>query len=191
MKLRQVTAASDVKEPLEIEDLRNHLNVEHNDFDSYLRIIMSAARKSAESYINGIIADREYQYVLDDFAGDINLPIRPVDGENIAIEYVDAEGITQALTSFAVTSNFVKTTIKPAYGEDWPSVQEGYDKVTVTFTAGYLAATGEVPEDMRFAIFMIAATMFDQREDHSANVKLNEVPTSSKTLLNEYKLVQV
>lgn len=191
MKLRQTTLASEIQEPLAIEDLRAHLNIEHNDFDSYLRIIMTAARANAEAYIDGLIADRNFEYLLDNFSEEISLPVRPVDESSIAIEYVDPDGATQTLESFAVNSNFVKTTIKPAYGESWPNIEAGYEKVKITFTAGYLAASGDVPADMEVAMLMIAATLFDQREDHAANVKLNTVPTSSKMLLDTYKLVQV
>jgi len=187
MKLTQSSAS--FNEPVSLAELRAHLRIEHNDEDSYLSMLIGAARATAETVIDGIIADRQFSMVIDDFESVIELPLRPVDTSTIAISYLDTEGAGQTFTDFDYTTDLFKTKIYPAYNASWPEVEQGRDKVTVTFTAGLAGVEGSMPLDVKHAILMIASTLYDQREDHTAQVKLNTVPTSSQLLLDGYKRV--
>lgn len=187
MKLRQ-TSTSFV-EPISLSELRKHLRIEHNEEDSYLTLLIGAARALAENVIDGIIADRDYQITLDSFPASITLPLRPVDPDSVSISYIDVNGASQTITSFNSESDLFKTKIFPSYGEYWPATEPGNDKVTVSFTAGLAGFEGSMPSDVKHAIFMIAGSLYDQREDHSAQIKLHEVPTSSQMLLDGYKKV--
>ena len=187
MKLTQVSTTFD--EPVTLPQLRQHLTLETNEFDSYLTRLISTSRELAEQYINGIIADRQFRVTLDCFTSTIELPINPIDTSSISISYVDTSGNTQSQATFATDGDFFKTTIKPAYNENWPSTEPGYDKVTITFTAGCLGNLGYMPDGVKHAVLMIAGTAFDQRENHTTHVKLHTVPMSSELLLNSYKRV--
>lgn len=187
MTLTQSSAS--FNEPVSLDELRAHLRIELNDEDSYLTLLISAARGVAENYIDGIIADRSFTYVIDEFPSVIKLPIRPVDSSSIEVTYVDEDGVSQTLNEFGVSSDKFKISIFPAYGSDWPKTEKGFNKVTVTFTAGIGAFEGSMPTYVKHAILMIASTLYDQREDHTAQVKLNTVPTSSQLLLDGYKRV--
>lgn len=191
MKLRQITAVTDVVEPIEVDDLRQHLRVEHNDEDSYISMLIPAVRGIAESYIDGIISDRVFQYSLDQFTSCIELPVRPIDIDSITISYTDDEGGPQTVASFDVESTAYSATLKPDYGEAWPSVETSKDNVVIQFTAGYGAAFGEVPAEIKHALYMLASTLYDQREDHTAGIELKSVPTSSSYLLDPYRKVIV
>ena len=74
----------------------------------------------------------------------------------------------------------------PEYGVDWPAVQDGYDSVVITVTAGY----SDAPQQIKHAVMMIISTLFEQREDDAA-VNLHSVPTSSKSLLDAYKVIRI
>lgn len=187
MKLRQVTPVNGFVEPIEIDELRQHLRLEHNEEDSYLNLLIPAARSTAEQFIDGIIASREFEYLLDNFTDCIELPLRPIAIDSISITYTDDNGDSQTVTSFDTLSTAYSVFVKPDYGELWPSIETGKDKVTIRFEAGF----SEVPPDIKHAILMLAGTLYDQREDHTAGVELKTVPTSSQLLLNPYRKVSV
>lgn len=187
--MKLVQSSTSFNEPVSVAELRRHLRIEHNDEDSYLTMLIGAARASAENIIDGIIADREFALTLDSFASVIELPLRPIDQATISISYIDADGATQEFSGFDYESTLFKTNIFPAYDQAWPEVEQGRDKVTITFTAGLAGYEGVMPQDVKHAILMIAGTLYDQREDHTAQVKLHDVPMSSQMLLDGYKKV--
>ena len=187
MRLRQVSTSYD--EPITVEELREHLRIEHNDEDSYLTLLISSARALAENFIDGIIADREYLMIIDGFSSYIELPVRPVNPESLTIVYFDENGDSQTIAGYEYKSDLFKTIIYPAYGESWPATETGFNKVTITFTSGLAGAEGAMPNDVKHAILMLASTLYDQREDHTAQVRLHDVPTSSQMLLDGYKKV--
>ena len=187
----QNTLSADITEPVELDEMRDHLIVEHNEHDSYISLLIPAARKVAENYIDGVISDREYTLYLDNFEQIIELPFRPVDIGSIAIAYTDDDDAPQTIADYALEWLTFSVKVKPACGASWPTIETGKDKVQITFTAGYDAAFNEVPPDMKHAIMMIGATLYDQREDHTAAVELKNVPTSSRLLLDAYRKVTV
>jgi uncharacterized phiE125 gp8 family phage protein len=191
MKLRQLTPVDEVVVPINIEDIRAHLRIEHNDMDSYLNELISDSLDIAEQYIDGIIADREFEYFLDQFSSLIELPLRPIDLDSIVVSYTDDNGDPQTVSSFDTSSTAYTTTIAPDYGETWPSVETKKDNVRITFKAGYKAAEGKVPGNINRALYMIVGTLDDQRNDHSAGVELKAVPTSSNYLLDPHRKVTV
>ena len=187
MRLTQTSTSFD--EPISVEELRQHLRIEDNDEDSYLLMLIGSARALAENYIDGIIADREYLLTLDGFSSSITLPLRPVDPDSITITYFDEAGDSQTIAEYEYKSDSFKTIVFPAYNESWPITEAGFNKVTITLTAGLAGAEGSMPLDVKHALLMIAGTLYDQREDHTAQVRLHDVPTSSQMLLDGYKKV--
>lgn len=189
MKLTETS--SNFAEPITLSELRKHLRIEHNEEDSYLSLLIGAARSVAENVIDGIIADRSFSLTLDEFPSQIIIPSRPVDPASIEISYLDKEGNRQIFSNFDYVSDLYLTSVYPDYNVSWPETEAGYNKVTVTFTSGFASYYGQMPKAVKHAVLMIAGTLYDQREDHTAQIKLHEVPTSSHMLLMPYKKVSV
>lgn len=187
MRITQITPATSVVEPITVDELKEHLNYETNEKNGYLSVILKAARNIAEQYIDGVIVDRQFQAELDNFCStEIILPFNQVDPTSIAIAYDDADDAPQTFTNFDYRAEFGRTVIIPANGYGWPSTSANKRSVRITFTAGYAHETGAIPEAIRHAILMIAGSLDQNREDHSY-VKLEDVPISSKFLLDPYK----
>lgn len=187
MKLQQTTPLSEMEEVVDLDSLRDHLRIEDNEQDAYLYGIIQASRSAAEEYINGIIVDRSYRYLLDSFPREIELPVRPVDVDSIQISYIDPDGNSQTVDSFNHSSNDYKTVIFADPGENWPETQNVKDAVTITFDAGYAAAKGEVPAAIKHAILMIGATLHALPQDHIAGGSVYSVPTSSQFLMQPFR----
>lgn len=183
MKLENITPS--ITEPVTLAEVKEHLRVEHADDDTYISSLIPLARKLAEDHCDLVLVDQQFRLTLDCFSPAICIPKVPVVSID-SLEYVDPDGATQVLASFHLESSRFKSTLLPAYGQEWPDTESGYDKVTIEFSAG--ASGGD---DVKHAIKLIIGSLYDQREDHAANVTLNGIPWSSSALLAPYKRVLV
>ena len=58
-----------------------------------------------------------------------------------------------------------------AYGASWPSIRRQGDAVSVEFTAGY-GGFNDVPEDVRAAVLLLAAGLYDGCSNNDAAMAL-------------------
>lgn len=182
MKINQTTPVDDVVEPVSMDDLRNHLRIEHDADDAYLIALASAARTAAENHIDTIIAAREYLMTLDEFPAEIEIPLAPVQSTSIDVTYYDTAGQVQTFELFDFYRVNDSLFLVPDSGRSWPATQSGKDRVMIAFTAGW----ADTPKDVKHAILMIASTLYDQRRDVTAQT-MNLVPMSSQYLLEPYR----
>lgn len=190
MKIAQTTSVDAVVEPVSISEVREHLRLETDREDFYIKsIVIPGARSWAENFIDGVISTRSFTYTLDDFEDVIDLPLRPIDPTSIAITYVDTNGDTQTFTAFDYESNQQRTKIWPI--DSWPSVQDGVDKVVIAFTAGFIPVAGEIPVDIKRALLQVIASAYSQRLDHGVQVSFSAAPLSAELLLQPYRLLTI
>ena len=130
--------------------------------------------------------DRTYILTLDDWpeCGYIELPMPPLDSIT-SIVYTDSSGTNNTWSSaeYQVDASGFVGRVSPAYGYSWPSsVLRVMAGVTVTYKAGYGAATSDVPERIKHAIKMVLGDLWENRED-SDIVQKYKVPWGVKGLL--------
>ena len=178
--------STSITEPVGLMAIKEHLRIEHNDDDGYLTAIIRAAREQAEAYISGPLPVQTYRLTLDCFPVFIEIEKTPLISVT-SISYVDGDGDTQALADFDVKKNDFKALILPIYGESFPTTEDGRNKVTIEFTAGYAV----VPQSAVHAIKLICGSLYEQREDHVTGVTASDIPWSSKALLNALKKVVI
>lgn len=103
-----------------------------------------------------------------------------------AISYVDNSGVTQTLTE---TTQWIADVVAkpgliyPAYNQSWPAVRGFRNDVTVTFTAGYGAASA-VPKAIKTALLMLVAHWYQHRT--AGGCDMSEIPFGVKPLLDNY-----
>ena len=190
--LKLLTLESEITEPLAVEDMRAQAQIEHNDEDAYLGLLISAARAKAEEYLGAPIVTKNYEfsycftaeqnnheYPLKPNKTEFSVPMSLVLESSIVITYQDSDDQTQNFTDFDAECGQFKTLLR---FNSLPA-----DEFIIRFTAGHEAFFSHVSPAIKIAILMIAATLYDQREDHSEGVKLNAVPMSSKSLLDLFR----
>ena len=94
----------------------------------------------------------------------IRLPKPPVQSVT-SIVYVDQAGATQTLaaSAYQVDTDSDPARIVPAYSSLWPVARPQLNAVQVTFVAGYGATGASVPDDMRGAMKIAAAHLYENR----------------------------
>lgn len=171
--LSVVTAPAE--EPVSLAEAKTHLRVEHDDDDAYISALISAARESAEQYLHRALITQTLKMSLDAFPAVIRLPRSPVQSIT-SIQYVDDAGETQTLdaSDYRLDKESIVARIEPAYGETWPTTRPVSNAVTVTFVAGYGAASA-VPAPVKQAMKLHIGTYYDIVR---ANVALGAVPAA-------------
>lgn len=94
----------------------------------------------------------------------IRLPRSPLQSVS-SITYIDATGATQTLSPslYNVDSISDPGRVAPVWGSYWPITRRQLNAITITFVAGYGAASA-VPETYRLAIRQLVAHWYTNRE---------------------------
>lgn len=183
------------EEPVTTSELRAHCRIDINDENTLLDTYEKAARISLENLTRRAFVTTTFKLTLDGFpmfqqGWYYNNPIWLPRADVIAISsitYVDANGSTQTLASnqYQLTTGHPAKVV-PAYGTSWPTTRYQPDAVSITFTAGYGAATA-VPENVKLAIKHLVSHWYNNRSKVEVGTISSEIPWTCEALLsNEY-----
>jgi uncharacterized phiE125 gp8 family phage protein len=164
MRLVQVTPPA--AEPLTAAEAKSRLGIGAELPDDVMNAFVKAARQTVDGWggwLGRALVRQTWKMVLDrfpyDWDGAIVIPLPPLISID-EIKYVDVAGNTQTLdTSKYSLLVGEPARLSPAPGSTWPDVQCRFDAVEITFTAGYGAAGGDVPEPIRSAIALMVSNL--------------------------------
>lgn len=179
-------------EPITLDEALSQAKITADTEDGLIAGFMIAARTFAENVLGRPLIKRTYDFTLDycwplirtpaTYGGwyyrtRIELPRTPVLGVSF-VQYVDGDGNTQTLdaSQYAVSMNQVVPFIEPAYNVDWPTPRFQPEAITVRFDAGYGSGPGDIPENIRQAMLMMVAFLYDNRGN--AEVQIPSVVTT-------------
>ncbi len=167
-----------------ISDAKAWLKMDTSEDDALISGLVSAATQMAQNYLSQAFVTQTITETFDAW-GDLQTPsqlrlnIHPVISVT-SILYVDSDGATQTLAAnqYAADLYTKRCVIEPAYNVTWPTLREQRNAVTVVYQAGYGAASA-VPEDIKTALKLIVADMYENRTDG-----IRRLPTASKYILD-------
>lgn len=161
------------EEPVEIDELRDHLRTPPED-DELLLGYLTAARRHVEEIAGIALLTQTLEWAMDQFPsgngysdpwGSIILPRPPLQSIT-SIKYFDLAGVQQTIagTDYTANTRAVPGRADLAYGKWWPAARYIPNSIIVTYVAGY-ATTADVPEELKQVLKLIAGTLYEQRED--------------------------
>lgn len=183
------TATAPAKKPVELVALKEHLRVDGVLEDAILDMYLGAAVAWVEDYTRRPLVNRTLKLTLDEFPvdGEIVLPTPTVSAVS-SVKYYDEDGTLQTLS----TSDYW-TVLDEENGPgrvilkstaSWPDTQEDRPRaVEVTFVAGYGADSDSVPDEIRHAVLLLAAHLFETRVPVITGTIVTQVPFSIEALL--------
>lgn len=184
--------AAPTKEPLLVDDLRQHLRLDTSDEDFLLETWLVAARRHVETYTGAALMPQTWEARLDTFPDDAEIPLPRNPVQSItSLQYVDTAGATQTFAG----SNF--DLVAPAdpvggewrlvlgYSKSWPATRGHVGDVRISFVAGY-PDRKDVPPEILAAILLVAADLFENREGQSTEGAFQPNPTV-RTLLAPHR----
>lgn len=193
------TAAPTV-EPVSLAELRQHLRIDDHDEDLLIESLGIAARQHCEMFTRRQFCTATWQLTLDGFPNvfrekgapyvwegrhgkEIWLPSPPLQSVS-SITYVDTAGDTQtwAASNYDVDTDSEPGRVTLAFGKSWPTAQAQPESVTITYVAGYGAAS-DVPSNIKAAIKLWVGNLFENREPVLTGSIAASLPMSVESLL--------
>lgn len=200
MPLRLLTPPAG--EPVTVEDIKanSRLDVIAVD-DGLITALIVAARTHLENRCNRSFLSQTWKLTLDAFPGQQSigsaLVERPFSLQDNAIllergpvvsvssiQYLDMSSALQTMPSadYTLVLSDEIARITPVFGKIWPITLPQIGAVTVTFIAGYGAATA-VPAPLIQALKLLVGHFYDNREAMGSG---QEVPFSISALIDDY-----
>jgi len=174
-------------EPITLTEAKNYARIDISDDDDIVTSLITAARQYCETHTNRcFVTTTRYKY-YDDFPKVMYLraPLASV----TSITYYDTDGDSQTLSStyYDVDISREPGRVVEAYGYTWPSTYDMQNAVTVTYVAGYGAASS-VPDIIKTAIKMLVAHWYENREPVITGTIVQNIPLSVKSMLDSVKV---
>ena len=166
MSLQLVTPPAG--EPVSLAEAKLHLRVDVDDDDALIGSLISAARQAAETLTGRQMITARWKLVLDAFPCHAILlakcPVQSV----VNIQYLDMNGMSQTLplVDYVVDTSCEPARITPVFGKTWPPTLPQIGAVTITFDAGFGAASA-VPEGIKSWIKLRVGSLYAHREEMS------------------------
>ncbi len=149
--------------------------------DSYIK----AARLTAERYCSISFVESTYVERVDYFPMNgelIKLSVGQV-SEVVSITYIDTDGNSQTwdAANYKLDNTGRQARVARAYNVSYPTTRDEINAVTITYKSGFGSSASDVPQDIKQAILLIVAEMYQNRED-----RVKQLPTASQYLLQGY-----
>lgn len=124
-----------------------------------------------------------YPGLIPNSTGVIDIPLPPLQAIN-SVQYYDFAGNLDTVLSSTYNVSIGDTgRIQPQYSTVWPISRPTIDSVLITFTCGVGPTADKIPDNIRMAIMMLAAHLYENRESVSADGMFTVVPMGVQTLL--------
>lgn len=165
MTHRITRADSTVPEmPVTLEQVKQHLKIEHDDEDALFRMYLVGAVEWCEEITHRAIAQRNYLVVRDTFPSTFwRLPLGYVDSIT-NVQYIDTDGATQTwdASNYSLDNDSDSAArLRPVPTTSWPDVGEYDSAARVTCVAGWTVPN--CPYAIRTAILQRVGQLSESR----------------------------
>lgn len=189
MRLRVVTPPA--SEPVTLAEAKAHLRLEGTDDDTYVSVLIQAARQHIEEVCWRGVVTQTREAVLERFP-DCDAVALP--GGNLAsissVTYTDADGAEQTLDAgvYGADTVSVPGRLVLAYNESWPSIRCQWDAVRVQYVVGW--AVADVPAPIKQALLLLVSQLYEHRTPEITGAIVSPVRFAVDALLAPYRLVR-
>ena len=169
--IERITAPA--KWPLSLKEIKQHGRIDHDE-DDFLNAVLMAVTRHCEQYLRKVLITQQWKATFDCFENIMDLPNPPIQQID-SVEYYDQDDALQTLASSVYLLNKTKSTLVLAYNQQWPSVVNKENAISVTYTSGYGDDPADVPEDIRWGMRLLVGHFYENREN-SAPITVSSVP---------------
>ncbi len=187
-----IVSSAPSTEPVTLAEAKFHIRVDHDELDDLINELITSAREAAETFTNRTFVDTTFIYKINGFPpsglvdSHILLPRSPLDSVS-SVAYLDINGSSQTLATsvYEVDTSSIPGRVRLKIDKVWPSTQLHPEVVTITFIAGYGAAS-VVPSAIKVAVKMLVSDLYEHPEWRlDASPAVHDNPTARRLLMTE------
>lgn len=176
------------KEPVSLDEAKDHLRVSHSDDDSRIGGYVTAARNWAEAYLGRALITQTWDMWCYSFPygdGEIEFPKAPLQSVS-AVTYTDTDGATQtwASSNYTVDANSHVGRLYLGYGKTWPGTRSERKAVKLTFIAGYGDDADDIPRPIIEGMLLHMQILYEQ----PINFERDAIESARDALLSPYRV---
>jgi uncharacterized phiE125 gp8 family phage protein len=172
-----------------LPEFKKHLKWDPSDTseDTIMELYIKAATGQCEAFCSRSFLSTVWYAFFDIFPYCPRLTYGPVDPSNVVVKYYDESNVEQTLatTEYKIKDggDFGRTAIE--FDGTIPAIYDRPNAVTVEYTVGYTT----IPSEIKAAVLIQAATLFEFRTDQQAGSIVNPLHYGSRTLLYPFRLL--
>lgn len=180
-------------EPITTAQAKTHCNISTSDDDTYVDILIKAARQKVESDTDRAFLNQSWYLYLDDFPASsdtaLYLPMSPLSSVT-AITYTDTDDAAATWSSdhYDADISHEPGRILPAYGYTYPAdVKDKPSCIKIEYVAGYGANIGAatlLPVTMTQALYILVSHWYENREPIITGTIVATTPLAYDSLIN-------
>lgn len=180
-------------EPITVDELKEHLRIE-SDFtadDTYLGIIISAARWSVEDFTGRTLIDTTFVFNYRAWSNRLYLQRGGVSSIS-SVKYRDSDGTLQTVATAdyelsPLGDGEAECVMLSSFNEPTLYDEPVNNRIQVTAVAGYGEAGTDVPKPLVQGVYYMAAHLYDMRAPVIVGQSY-EVPFTVDALIGRYKI---
>lgn len=164
LRIQVIQAAAG--DPVSLSEAALHCRVDSSLDHPALQAMIRAATSAAENYLNRPIITRTFRQFFDRWPCGRFLELRrsPLVSVTSVKTYNDAD----VAATFAASNYFVDTVSQPGRivlrsTASWPTADRVANPIEVEYRAGYGTDPASVPADIRQAVLMLTANLYEHR----------------------------
>jgi uncharacterized phiE125 gp8 family phage protein len=153
--------------------------------DTYIERLIRVARETVEYRTGRQLLTSTWDVYFDSFPEVLLIPYPPVQSVT-TIKYLDSDGVQQTLSDTLYDEDLASqpARITPAYNESWPSIRTANNAVVVRCISGYGDAATDVPEQLRHAVALLVAHLYNVREPVTVGAVAHEIPDTLAAMID-------
>lgn len=189
--LEYTTVTGPAREPLSIEDAKEHLRIDQHEEDVWLLDAIKATRQRAEGMMGRALITQTLEVALSGWPAGrvIELPRPPL----VSVTSVKYYGENDTEYTLAASNYHVDTRTTPGRlvlkgTAQWPATAlREVNGVIIRYVAGYGSEAADVPAEIRAALKLWLGELYEVRENSAAG-GLVTVPAAGEKLLLKYRV---
>lgn len=187
--LKLITDAA--SEPVTTDEAKDHVRADHDDDDTLIGTLITAARQQAELYTGRSFINTTWDYSLPEWFDVARLPRSPLSSVT-SVKYYDANNTQQTLSSsyYLVGTNGDPGIVSLADGYTWPTLYYRPHPITIRFVAGYGATAAYVPQAIKQAILLMVGDLYANRESIVVGTVSSRIALTAQALLGPYRVIE-
>jgi uncharacterized phiE125 gp8 family phage protein len=188
--MSQILTTAPLVEPVSLAEAKAHIRVTHNDDDTYINTLISAARRLIEQRYDLALLQQNWSVYVDCWPRDgiFKLPLFPL----LAIIDVNYYGDDDVAATLDHAHYYLDGATNPSRlvlrnGRSFPAPGRRVNGIELKLTAGFGATAASVPTQIKQALLIILSDWYASRGD----VDAGQIPISAQALLSTYKSVRL
>ena len=174
--------------PISLTEVKRFVQaMEFSDDDTLLNFMIASATSYLDAYdgiLGAAIVAQTWSQSFERVCGrEIEIPVVPLI-QIVSVKYFDEVDVEQTFdaSNYRVHADGRRPYIKLKPGSSWPSTSDRDDAITITWQAGFGAAT-DVPYDIKAAMLHLIFHWYINREAVNVGQAAYEVPLSFNDLI--------